>query len=186
MWHFLCQIYIDTICAISYWPHIERLWRKSRLMIFHLSIAADDPRATAQFFARLWQGKAYPFPPFGHGSWVAMAGDARNSAIEIYPRGTEMHHGGPEAYDVQLGIGAPVREQPNHAAIGSPLASDAVLALAEEAGYPARICDRGPFHVVEVWIDGCFMVEVLPPDYQAQYLAAMTIEGWEGFLAAAA
>lgn len=155
-------------------------------MIFHMSIAADDPRSTAEFFARLWQGKAYPFPPFGHGSWIAMAGDARNSAIEVYARGTEMRLGGAEAQDVQFGIGAPVREQPNHAAIASPLDADAVLALASDAGYPARVCDRGPFHVIEVWVDGCFMVEVLPPDMQAQYLGAMTIQGWERFLAAAA
>jgi hypothetical protein len=155
-------------------------------MIFHISISADDPRATAEFFAALWQGRAYPFPPFGHGSWIAMAGDARNSAIEVYPRGTEMHHGGADAPDVQQGLGAPLRELPNHAAIASPLAAEQVIALAAEAGHPARICDRGPFHVIEVWIDGCTMFEVLPPDMQAQYLGAMTLTGWEAFLAAAA
>jgi hypothetical protein len=79
-----------------------------------------------------------------------------------------------------------VREQPNHAAIASPLGTADVLALASDAGYPARVCDRGPFHVIEVWVDGCFMFEVLPPDMQAQYLGAMTIAGWEGYLAAAA
>ncbi|MBN8818581.1 MAG: hypothetical protein J0I80_07660 [Sphingomonas sp.] len=155
-------------------------------MIFHISLSADDPGATADFFARLWQGRAYPFPPFGQGSWVAMAGDERNSAIEIYPRGTEMHFGGADSSDVREGLGAPVREQACHAAIASPLAVEAVLALAAEAGYPARVCDRGPFHLIEVWIDGCFMIEVLTPEMQAEYLGSMTLEGWEGFLAAAA
>lgn len=114
-----------------------------------------------------------------------MAGDARNSAIEVYRRGTLMIHGGEEARDVQLGHGGPVREQANHAAIATPLDVDAVLALAQRAGYPARVCDRGPFRLIEIWVDGCQMIEVLPPEMQSEYLRSMTLEGWEGFLAAA-
>ncbi|MBO9581311.1 MAG: hypothetical protein J7498_10515 [Sphingobium sp.] len=155
-------------------------------MIFHISIPADDPAATAQFLAALWQGRAYAFPPFGKGSWVTMAGDDRNSAVEIYPRGTVMVHGGDEAYDVQAGQVDGVREQAGHAAIATPLDIDQVIALAERFGIAARICDRGPFHVIELWIDGCTMFEALTPAFQQEYLRAMTIEGWEGFLAAAA
>lgn len=155
-------------------------------MIFHFSIAADDPRATAEFIAGLWQGRAYHFPPFGQDSWIAMAGDARNSAIEVYPRGTEMHRGGPEATDVQEQVGARQREGAFHAAIATSLDAQAVLALAAGHGVPARVCDRGPFGVIEVWIDGCTMLEVLTGEMQQQYLGAMTYDGWEQYLAAAA
>jgi len=155
-------------------------------MIFHFSIGADDPRATAQFLAALWQGRAYHFPPFGKDSWIAMAGDARNSAIEVYPRGTEMVHGGAGAIDVQERLGPVQREAPFHAAIATALSADAVLALAAEHGVPARVCDRGPFGVIEVWIDGCNMLEVLTEEMQQQYLGAMTYDGWEQYLAAAA
>ena len=30
---------------------------------------------------------------------------------------------------------------------------------------------RGPFHVIEVWVENDTMVEVLPPDFAAEYLA---------------
>jgi hypothetical protein len=32
-------------------------------------------------------------------------------------------------------------------------------------------CNRGPFHVIEVWVENDTMVEVLPPDFAAEYLA---------------
>ena len=56
-------------------------------MIFHLSFDAADPRRVAEVIAALWGGKAIPFPPVMAGSWVALAGDDRNSSVEIYPRG---------------------------------------------------------------------------------------------------
>lgn len=155
-------------------------------MIFHFSIGADDPRAIAEFLAELWQGRAYGFPPFGKGSWIAMAGDERNSAIEVYPRGTEMVHGGEEAGEVQERIGGAQREAAFHAAVATALEAEAVLEIAARHGVPARICDRGPFGVIEVWIDGCTMLEVLTPAMQRQYLDALTFEGWEQFLQAAA
>jgi hypothetical protein len=155
-------------------------------MIFHFSIGADDPRATAQFLAGLWQGRAYHFPPFGKDSWIAMAGDERNSAIEVYRRGTEMVHGGDDATEVQERIGKGQREAPFHAAIATSLEAAAVVALAKQHGAPARVCDRGPFGVIEVWIDGCTMLEVLTPEMQQQYLGAMTYDGWEHYLEAVA
>lgn len=151
-------------------------------MIFHTSIAADEPQSTAEFIARLWKGRAYPFPPFGKGSWIAMAGDDRCSAIEVYPRGTEMHLGSREDHEVQHVCGAPVREQANHSAIASSLDADQIISLAQKAGTPARLCDRGPFRVIEVWIDGCSMFEVLTPEMQREYQQSMTFEGWEDFV----
>ena len=56
-------------------------------MIFHVSIDADDPRHVAEVLAELWGGRAVPFPPVLKGSWVALAGDDRNTTVEIYPRG---------------------------------------------------------------------------------------------------
>jgi hypothetical protein len=79
-----------------------------------------------------------------------------------------------------------VREQSGHAAIATPLSLEEVLALCEEYGVPARYCDRGPFGVIEVWIDGCVMFEALTPEMQAGYLKSMTPEGFEAYLAATA
>jgi hypothetical protein len=154
-------------------------------MLFHMSFAADDPQATAQLMAEIWQGRAYPFPPFAEGSWIAMAGDDRGSGLEVYPRGTEMHEG-EGTRDVRCVMGATNRNIANHAAIATALSQEEVKAIADRYGVAAKPCDRGPFRVIELWVDGCTMFEVLTPDMQDEYRAAMTFEGWEGFLAATA
>jgi hypothetical protein len=154
-------------------------------MLFHISIAAERPKQAARMIAELWRGRAYPFPPVAKGSWIAMAGDDRGSAIEIYPLGTELHEGEGEAIAASRS-GAPARHGPVHAAIATDLSVDEVKAIAARYGAPAKICPRGPFRVIEVWIEGAFMLEVLTKEMQAEYLAAFTLEGWEAFLAAGA
>ena len=37
--------------------------------------------------------------------------------------------------------------------------------------------------MIEFWIEGTRMVEVLTPEMQAEYLAAFTVQNWQGFLA---
>ncbi len=41
----------------------------------------------------------------------------------------------------------------------------------EKAGWQCYDCNRGPFHVIEVWVENNTMVEILPPEYAAEYLA---------------
>ena len=151
-------------------------------MLFHISIAAERPKPAARLVAELWGGRAYPFPPVAEGSWIAMAGDERGSAIEVYPLGTELHQGDGESA-VRPVAGRPSRNGPVHVAIATELGVDAVKAIAERFGAPARVCARGPFHVIEVWVEGCFMIEVLTPEMQAEYLANLHFEGYERFLA---
>lgn len=154
-------------------------------MIFHVSIDADDPRHIAGVLAELWGGAAEPFPPVAEGSWMAMAGDDRNTTIEVYPRGTELveAQGDADAYGVK---GAPDRRSATHIALATALAPEAVFAIAEREGWPAKYRKRGGvFGVVELWVEGCRMVEVLTPEMQAEYAATMTIAGWRGFLASA-
>jgi hypothetical protein len=152
-------------------------------MLFHISIAAERPEQAARLVAELWRGRAYPFPPVAEGSWIAMAGDERGSAIEVYPLGTELHLGDGESA-VRPVAGRPSRNGPVHAAIATELGADEVEAIAKRYGAPARICARGPFHVIEVWVEGCFMIEVLTPQMQAEYLANLHFAGYERFLAA--
>jgi hypothetical protein len=55
----------------------------------------------------------------------------------------------------------------------SAFATDAkkVEEIAKRAGWQCFDCNRGPFHVIEVWVENETMVEILPPDYAAEYLA---------------
>jgi len=47
------------------------------------------------------------------------------------------------------------------------VATDAgnVQAIANRAGWQCFDCNRGPFHVIEVWVENETMVEILPPEY---------------------
>ena len=150
-------------------------------MLFHASIEADRPQHVASVIAELWKGKAMPFPPVGVGSWVAFAGDDRATIIEVYPRGTAMHEGPDGAVGV---AGDRRRHNATHLAVATPLDVDQVLAIAAREGWPAEIFSReGQFHVIELWIEGCQLIELLTEEMQREYLATVTIANWERLLA---
>ena len=138
-------------------------------MIHHLSIADRDPKHVAGVLAELMGGRAVPFPP-NPGSFFALQLDEHGSGVEVYPAGTELQPGGsdgggfvkkPEA----RGFG------PTHFALSVATDADKVEAIAAREGWQCFRCNRGPFHVIEVWVENDTMVEVLPPDFAAEYLA---------------
>ncbi|HEV2817105.1 MAG TPA: hypothetical protein VGW40_07790 [Allosphingosinicella sp.] len=151
-------------------------------MLFHVSIEADDPRRVAEVVAELWGGLAAPFPAVAAGSWVALSGDDKGSLIEFYPRGTELH----ESDDGATGIAtAPRRFNATHYAMATKLSQDEVLAIAAREGWPAGYCRRGDaFGVIEVWAEGCQLIEVLTAEMQAEYVGAITIDNWLAMLKA--
>ena len=55
-----------------------------------------------------------------------------------------------------------------------------VHAIAEREGWLAKYRKRGgKFGVIEFWIEGTRMIEVLTPAMQGEYLGAMTAENWK-------
>lgn len=155
-------------------------------MLFHLSIDADQPQHVAQVLAEFWGGEAMPFPPVIEGSWVAFAGDDRGTIVEVYPRGTEIHPtpGDADAHGV---IGDASRRSATHFAMATRLDVTDVLAICRREGWPAKVCQRGgKFGVIEIFVEGGRMIEVLTPAMQAQYLDAVTIPNWRAMLAAGA
>jgi hypothetical protein len=147
-------------------------------MLFHVSIEADQPRHVAEVLAEFWGGVAMPFPPVGKGSWVAFAGDDRSSLIEVYPRGTQLHpaEGPADAYGV---AGEPRHFHSTHFAMATPLEIEDALAIGRRENWPIKICSRGgKFRVIELWIEGCQMVELLTAGMQREYLSAVTIANW--------
>ncbi|MBO9624040.1 MAG: hypothetical protein J7500_15135 [Sphingomonas sp.] len=153
-------------------------------MLFHVSIDAADPRRVAEVIAELWAGVATPFPPVIEGSWIAMAGDDRNSAVEVYPRGTELVQGDGDS-DAHGRIGANGDHSSTHFAMATALDVEQVLAIAKREDWPVKYRKRGgAFGVLELWLEGTRMIEVLTPEMQAEYRGAMTIEGWTHFLRA--
>lgn len=152
-------------------------------MLFHVSIDADEPERVAKVLAEIWGGVATPFPAVIAGSWIAMAGDAYNTAVEVYPRGTVLVESDAGALGM---IGMNGKRTPTHFAMATPLTMEGVLAIAEREGWPTEYHKRGGvFGVLELWAEGTRMIEILTPEMQQEYLDAVTVPKWKVLVAAA-
>jgi hypothetical protein len=159
-------------------------------MIAHFSIPACNPQRTAELFGRLIDGVAMPFPVVT-GAWVAIARDGSGVGVEVVPEATAHHQGegdrdpgrgarGPEVmpWETQIRQDGDSREPGAfHVAITSKLAAEEIIAIGVAEGWRAVHCDRGGvFDLVELWIDNRHLVEVMPPEGTARYLAFYTPE----------
>ncbi|WP_426166219.1 hypothetical protein [Sandarakinorhabdus sp. DWP1-3-1] len=157
-------------------------------MIFHVSIAAGEPQRVAEVIAELWRGAALPVPPVADGAWIAMAGDARNSAIEIYRFGSVLvpaddDDGDRDARTVKDPV--PSARTATHVAIATDLGADQVHAIGRREGWLTRYRMRGAlFGVIEFWLENAVMIEVLTPSMQREYLSGVSIEQWRDMVAA--
>jgi hypothetical protein len=145
-------------------------------VIFHISIAADDPKRTATMLAELWGGQAFPFPMVSKGSWVAHAGDDRRSTIEVYPRDLAFYPSEGAGEERKEPVS---RHGPFHAAVATPLSIEEVMEIGRRYGCHTSLCNRGPFfRVIEFWVDNCLMLEMLTPEMQKEYQQSVSIENW--------
>ena len=119
-------------------------------MIHHLSIAARDPKQAAGVLADLMGGTAVPFPP-NPGSFFALQLDDHGSGVEVYPAGTELQPGGAVGGSF---VKTDARSYgPTHFALSVSTDAETVQAIAQRAGWQCFDCNRGPFHVIEVWVE---------------------------------
>jgi len=144
-------------------------------VIFHISIPARNPDLVAATIARLICGQHFPFHPV-EGARIVLFGDAHGSAIEIYPDNIELDVGA-EMLEPRRAPASPQRFS-THAAIATPLSQAEVLAISGQAGWIARECDRGPFTLLEVWVENRLLLELLTPSSQEDYRRSMTAENW--------
>src|SRR5690606_15895965 len=120
-------------------------------------------------------GRAMPFPPFPD-CWIAFASEDDGTAIEVYPH-THVLVPGPDKIDCR--VGEP-HASPSfaHVALGSVLAPMEIIEMAAGQGWTARLCDRGPFQCVEVWLENRLLVELLDARMQDDYRQGMTAAQW--------
>lgn len=129
--------------------------------------------------AELWQGEAFPFPMVGKGSWVAHAGDDRRSTVEVYPRDLAFYPADGAGEERNEPVS---RHGPFHAALATPLSVEEVQEIGRRYGCHTSLCNRGPFQVIEFWIDNAQMVEMLTAEMQADYQRNVTPENWRAML----
>ncbi len=139
-------------------------------MIHHLSVAAKNPKTVAAFFAELTGGVVVDFPP-NPGGYMTFAPDDHGTAIEVYPSGSVMLPNGADGAIFARQPSAPGDRSPTHVAISVALDAAAVAAMARARGWACQTCDRGgDFHVIEVWVENAWLVEVLPSAFADEYL----------------
>ncbi len=140
-------------------------------MIHHLSIPARDPARVARVLAELLGGPVTGFGPWP-GGFIAWAGDAVGTAIEVFPAGTEMlpdPRGGPARFRT---VPRPSPHVATHAAVSVARDRGAILGIAAREAWQAVVLSRGPHEVVEFWVENAVMLELMTPDMTAGYLAA--------------
>ena len=152
-------------------------------MIFHASIPADDPKHVAGVLAEILGGEALPFPPWP-GAFVALAGDARSTTIEVYPRKAVIYPGDGEEMCRASEDTDARRYSCIHLAVATRLSVDEVLAIGAREGWRTLKLNRGGlFDVIEFWVENSLMIEFMTEEMQAQYLARPNIPGWRNFIA---
>lgn len=152
-------------------------------MIHHISIAANNPFHVAQVLAEILEGQVIPFPEHP-GSYMALMLDSDGTLIEVLPRGTELRPGAitEPCQIVQSSTVSPYTA--THAAISVPISESQIRAIAEREGWHVARFDRaGFFDVIELWIENQQLIELLPPELAAKYLASMHPKNLQQFLA---
>jgi hypothetical protein len=145
-------------------------------MIVHVSMPADDCEKVARVLAAMMLGRPLRFPPGGPTAWNVWSADG-STQIVVTPRGQFLVPGATEVAWAERPR-APASETHFALCVDRPAAE--IVNLAAQAGWPARVCDRGGFFsVVELWVEGAYLVELLDPAFAEQYRRSMTIERWE-------
>lgn len=158
-------------------------------MIRHVSISAHDPAHVADVLAELMGGKAYPFPGGVPNAFVATAGDARGTSIEVYRQGTVARPGAGGGPAETVHDPAAPEFGPFHLLLSTPLDEAAVMRIGAREGWRTKRFGRGApgrpplFEVIEFWLENRFLVELSCPDMGAAYEETYRPEVLEAFTA---
>lgn len=146
----------------------------------HCSIPADNPKLAAETLGRIFGGAVTRFPPGGPDSWMAWSSD-ETLQMEFTPRGNVLV---PDDNKTMLGVreGAPVPNSEVHLGLCVETPEAEILSIANEVGWPAYSSVRIPgdegFAVVELWVEGKFLLELCDPIQSARLQNSVTVEGW--------
>jgi len=141
-------------------------------MIHHLSIHARDPRHVATVLAEMFGGTLTGFGPWPD-SFIAWMGDDHGTAIEVFPRGTEMFPDPGEGQANFRRVPQPAAFSATHAAVSIDRSAEEIFAFARREGWRAIELSRGPNHVIEFWIENAVMLELMTPSMARDYVTAM-------------
>ncbi|MBD2341558.1 hypothetical protein H6G64_31935 [Calothrix sp. FACHB-156] len=148
-------------------------------MLHHLAISVTNPSLVAKVLAELMNGQFFVFP-LCPGAYVAIAGDAYGTAIEVLPQNSVWVPGFIEA-EIKSAAQMP-KYAPVHAALSVPVSRETVEVIGQREGWLVRYCDRGPFQLMELWIENTLMVELITQEMATNYLTFMQPAAYANFL----
>ena len=140
-------------------------------MIHHVSIPVTDTRHVIEVLRDLFGGVITEFGPY-RDSWILWTGDEHGTAIEVYPVGTEMFPPDGPGQALFRESDHPSPFVATHATVSLNRTVAEIQAVAAAQGWRAVQLPRGPFDVVEFWIENHVMLELMTPDMEAAYKAA--------------
>ena len=138
-------------------------------MIRHISIDATNPSHIASVLAELFQGRAVPFHPV-QGAYMVWFDDDSGSGIEVYPAGVTISPGTSHNPLQFLQSSASVSSTATHAAISIERDIESVLRIAQRENWRALEISRGPFSVIEFWVENRILFELLSPEMTEAYM----------------
>ncbi len=152
-------------------------------MLHHISVSVNNPLHVGTVVAEVMQGRCFPFPPHP-GSYMVLIGDEYGTGIEFYPAQTQLT---PGLEEVEFSSGNLAQTFTSiHAAILVPTPLEQIEAIAKREGWLVRLRDRGPFKVIEFWVENQFMLELLTPELAKAYLESVQPGNYEAFFNQAA
>lgn len=150
-------------------------------MIHHISIDAHNPLRVARVLAEIWNGKAYPF--LYPGSYTVMPFDNYGTAVVVLAQGN-VWASGTDAESAQVLQTAPTDLVAIHAAISVPTTQQQIEQIGQREGWRVLTRPQGKdaFRLIEFWVENRILFELLPPEFQTQYLQTMQPEMIEQIL----
>jgi hypothetical protein len=146
-------------------------------MIQHISFAVQNPQLVANVLAEFWETEALSFPMYEN-SYIVFCGQESSNCIELYPEGKSLHPSTPELPGLQTDnrqLGGAF-----HAALSVPIEEERIHEICQNAGWLCQTGPRGPFFkVVEVWVEGHTLLELLPPEMSKEYMAFANVQNWK-------
>lgn len=151
-------------------------------MILHASIPAADPETVSAVLAQVIGGQHFVFPPFER-SYIAISNDESGLSLEVYPDDLRLTPDSAGGDVVGVSGYAPAANSAFHLAIATPLDRDAIFRLAEQQGWRCQELRRGGvFSLIEFWVENRLLIEILTPEMNAEYRAAVTPKSWAAML----
>lgn len=150
-------------------------------MIYHVSLAVNNPLHVAKVIAELWQGRAIPFPD-RPGSYFTISMDRYGTAIAFMPKGTVLEPGS-SLESVRFSNPNPdgTGYTATHVNIAVPISEAQIYEIADREGWRAVRCKHGDLELIEFWVENEILLELLPPTLMEQYLIMVQPENLKAF-----